>query len=93
MAYDERYALAQAVARQAGALALEYWRNRERLTVELKGPQDFVSRADREVEALIRRALGAAFPDDRSARKLQRSSPAQSIAAGWSIRSTARTTS
>lgn len=65
MANDERYALAQAVARQAGALALEFWRNRERLCIELKGPQDFVSRADRDVEALIRRALGAAFPDDR----------------------------
>lgn len=65
MASDERYAFAQAVARRAGALALEYWRNRERLTVELKGPQDFVSRADRDVEALIRRELGTAFPDDR----------------------------
>ncbi|HET8874840.1 MAG TPA: inositol monophosphatase family protein [Casimicrobiaceae bacterium] len=65
MASDERYAFAQAVARHAGALALEYWQNRERLTVELKGPQDFVSRADRDVEALIHRELGTAFPDDR----------------------------
>jgi myo-inositol-1(or 4)-monophosphatase len=65
LASDERYAFAQAVARHAGALALEYWRNREQLTVELKGPQDFVSRADRDVEALIRRELGTAFPDDR----------------------------
>jgi myo-inositol-1(or 4)-monophosphatase len=65
LAHDDRAALAQAVARQAGALALEYWRNRERLTIEFKGPQDFVSRADRDVEALIRRELGAAFPDDR----------------------------
>jgi myo-inositol-1(or 4)-monophosphatase len=61
---DRRYAVAQEVARRAGALALDYWRNRERLTVELKGPQDFVSRADRDVEALIRREIGAAFPDD-----------------------------
>ena len=62
---DERYTVAQDVARRAGALALDYWRNRERLTVELKGPQDFVSRADRDVEALIRRELSAAFPGDR----------------------------
>ena len=62
---DERYELAQDVARRAGALALDYWRNRDRLTVELKGPQDFVSRADRDVEALIRRDIAAAFPDDR----------------------------
>jgi myo-inositol-1(or 4)-monophosphatase len=62
---DERYAVAQDVARRAGALALDYWRNRARLTVELKGPQDFVSHADRDVEALIRRELAAAFPRDR----------------------------
>jgi myo-inositol-1(or 4)-monophosphatase len=62
---DDRYALAQDVARRAGALALDYWRNREHLTVELKGPQDFVSRADRDVEALIRREIGAVFPHDR----------------------------
>ena len=62
---DERHGVAQAVARRAGALALDYWRNRERLTVELKGPQDFVSHADRDVETLIRRELAAAFPADR----------------------------
>ena len=60
----ERYAFAQSVARLAGTLALEYWRDRERLTVELKGPQDFVSHADRDVEALIRREIAAAFPQD-----------------------------
>lgn len=62
---DRRYAVAQDIARRAGALALDYWRNRERLTVELKGPQDFVSHADRDVEALIRREIAAEFPDDR----------------------------
>ncbi|MEO9135275.1 MAG: inositol monophosphatase [Casimicrobiaceae bacterium] len=62
---DDRYALALDVARRAGALALDYWRNREQLTVELKGPQDFVSRADRDVEALIRREIASVFPDDR----------------------------
>jgi myo-inositol-1(or 4)-monophosphatase len=61
---NERYAFAQSVARLAGTLAHDYWRNRERLTVELKGPQDFVSHADRDVEALLRRELAAAFPDD-----------------------------
>ena len=62
---QDRYAAAQEVARRAGALALDYWRNRDRLTVELKGPQDFVSHADRDVEALIRRELAARFPHDR----------------------------
>ena len=56
---------ARDVARRAGALALSHFRNRERLVVELKGPQDFVSRADRDVEAAIRADLAAAFPGDR----------------------------
>jgi len=59
-----RYEFAQALARKAGACALGYWRRREQLVVELKGPGDFVSLADREVEALIRREIAAAFPDD-----------------------------
>ena len=61
---NERYAFAQSVARLAGTLAHDYWRNRERLAVELKGPQDFVSHAARDVEALLRRELAAAFPGD-----------------------------
>jgi myo-inositol-1(or 4)-monophosphatase len=61
---DDRYVFAQALARHAGALAHRYFRDRERLAVELKGPQDFVSRADRDVETLLRREIAAAYPDD-----------------------------
>jgi myo-inositol-1(or 4)-monophosphatase len=61
---DERYAFAQSVARLAGALANRYFVDRDRLTVELKGPQDFVSHADRDVEMLLRREINAAFPQD-----------------------------
>ena len=60
----DRYAFARSLARRAGALANDYFRERERLTVELKGPQDFVSHADRDVEALLRREIAAAFPGD-----------------------------
>jgi len=59
-----RYDAVKVVARKAGALALDFFRNRARLVVELKGPQDFVSRADRDVEHLIRSELAAAFPGD-----------------------------
>jgi myo-inositol-1(or 4)-monophosphatase len=59
-----RHEFARALARKAGAVALDYWRRREELVVELKGPGDFVSLADREVEALIRREIAAAFPGD-----------------------------
>ena len=62
---DARYLFARDVARRAGALALDYFENRERLTIELKGPQDFVSHADRDVEALLRREIARAFPGDR----------------------------
>jgi myo-inositol-1(or 4)-monophosphatase len=62
---DDRYAFAVDIARRAGALALAHSRNRERLTIELKGPQDFVSQADRDVEALIRGEIAARFPQDR----------------------------
>jgi len=60
----DRYDLLKRVARSAGALALDYWRNRERLVIELKGPRDFVSHADRDVESFIRREIAQVFPDD-----------------------------
>lgn len=48
----------------AGQLALRYFENRDDLVIDRKGHQDFVSQADREVEALTRRLLEEAFPDD-----------------------------
>lgn len=59
-----RYAAARRIAAEAGRVALDYFRQRAKLVVELKGPADFVSHADRDVENLIRRELAAAFPDD-----------------------------
>jgi len=60
----DRYEFARALARKAGAVALDYWRRRDELVVELKGPGDFVSLADREVETLIRSEIAVAFPGD-----------------------------
>jgi len=60
-----RLNLALAAATEGAALALDHFRNRDRLVIEAKAtPQDIVSRADREVEDLIRARIGAAFPDD-----------------------------
>ncbi|MFO1060069.1 MAG: inositol monophosphatase family protein [Dongiaceae bacterium] len=59
-----RLLVAMAVAREAGGLAARLRAAPERLGVELKGPQDFVTAADRAVERLIAERLGAAFPDD-----------------------------
>lgn len=53
------------IARQAGAQALRYFNARDTLVIEAKAnPQDVVSRADREVEDLIRATILARFPDD-----------------------------
>jgi len=64
MKNEDRAATAVAIAKQAGALALEYFRHQDRLKVENKGHQDFVSQADREVEVLTRKLLAEHFPDD-----------------------------
>jgi myo-inositol-1(or 4)-monophosphatase len=64
MANEPRFELASTVARDAGALALGYFRDLPNLQVETKGPQDVVSRADREVEDFIRTRITEAFPGD-----------------------------
>ena len=62
---DARFALARAIAEEAGALALDYFNRRETLVIEQKrDPQDVVSVADRDVEQLIRRRVAEHFPDD-----------------------------
>ena len=59
-----RLAIAEAVAREAGQLAMRYYRRRGQLDIVQKGLQDLVSEADREVETLIRTRLAALCPDD-----------------------------
>lgn len=62
---DARFALAQSIAQEAGAVALDYYNKRETLVIETKrDPQDVVSIADREVENLIRDRVAAAHADD-----------------------------
>jgi myo-inositol-1(or 4)-monophosphatase len=61
----ERHAAAEEIARAAGALALDFFSRRDELVVEAKAnAQDIVSRADREVEMLIRARVAERFPDD-----------------------------
>ena len=59
-----RYAFAQTLAREAGAFAHNYFKNRDQLVVESKGTQDEVSVADRETELFLRARILEAFPDD-----------------------------
>jgi myo-inositol-1(or 4)-monophosphatase len=64
MAHDARLDVARALGREAGALARRYFRREIPFVAETKGPQDFVSAADRAVEAFIKDALAHEFPDD-----------------------------
>lgn len=61
---QRRLDAASSIARDAGELALDFFERRESLITETKGQQDYVSVADREVEALIVRRLVEEFPDD-----------------------------
>lgn len=60
----QRATFAEELIREAGALALSFYRQRDRLARESKGHQDLVTIADQAVEALIRRRLSEAFPED-----------------------------
>ena len=61
---DTRLETACNIAREAGALALAYFRDLGSLTIERKGLQDEVSQADRAVEELIRQRLAENFPGE-----------------------------
>lgn len=61
---EQRCAATAKIAREAGARALAYFREQSALQVDMKGAQDFVSQADRNVEVLIRERLAEVFPDD-----------------------------
>lgn len=59
-----RYDAARSIAADVGAMALAYFQKWDQLTIDVKGHQDFVSEADRNVELAVRAALARAFPDD-----------------------------
>ncbi|WP_291745463.1 inositol monophosphatase family protein [Bauldia sp.] len=59
-----RLRIAEAVVREAGALALDYFHRRHELKIDAKGLQDLVSQADRESEELIFARMSEAFPGD-----------------------------
>lgn len=59
-----RLAAAERAAREAGRLLLAHYRRRDRLAIEQKGLNDFVSNADREAEDAIAAILSPAFPQD-----------------------------
>ena len=61
---DDRFDFATGLIKEAGALALGHFRNRDALVIKSKGLQDMASQADMATEVLIRDALRARFPGD-----------------------------
>jgi myo-inositol-1(or 4)-monophosphatase len=62
---NTRFELANSLAVEAGALALDYFNRRHELTIETKrDAQDVVSIADRNVEIFLREAVAKSFPED-----------------------------
>ena len=52
------------LARELGELAMRWFADQASLNTQTKGAQDFVTEADRAVEALFRERIAAAFPGD-----------------------------
>jgi myo-inositol-1(or 4)-monophosphatase len=61
---QSRFLAACAIAREAGALARRRFLDRSSFTIGFKGPQDFITEVDGEVERLIQSRLIAVFADD-----------------------------
>jgi myo-inositol-1(or 4)-monophosphatase len=63
-ALDTRFHVACAIAREAGEVAKRRFLERSSFTIGFKGPQDFLTEVDGEVERLIATRLHALFPED-----------------------------
>ncbi len=60
----DRLDAAKAIAREAGTMALDFFKDLSALDIKSKGAQDMVSNADLEVETFVRARLAEAFPED-----------------------------
>lgn len=76
----DRLESAKTIARDAGALALDFFRDIASLKIEAKGAQDLVSNADRDVETFVRDRLQAEFPEDGIVGEEHENIPSRS---GW----------
>lgn len=60
----ERLDTAKKIARDAGVMALDFFKDISALDIKAKGAQDVVSNADLEVETFVRNEIKALFPED-----------------------------
>jgi myo-inositol-1(or 4)-monophosphatase len=64
MSIEARYQFGLQLIKEAGELALGYFRHRDALVIQSKGLQDMASEADLNTELLIKQRLAVAFPED-----------------------------
>ncbi len=81
---EMRLLAAQAIAREAGAIARWRFLNSS-FKVAFKGPQDYLTEVDGETEALIAGRLHAAFPDDGFIGEETKGRPAAEGGAVWVV--------
>ena len=81
---DMRLLAAQAVAREAGAVARRRFLDRS-FTVGFKGRQDFLTEVDGETEALIAQRLLEIFPSDGFIGEESKARPAGEGGAAWVV--------
>jgi myo-inositol-1(or 4)-monophosphatase len=81
---DMRLLAAQAVAREAGAMARRRFLDHS-FTVGFKGPQDFLTEVDGETEAFIAERLLAIFPTDGFIGEESKARPAGEGGAEWVV--------
>jgi myo-inositol-1(or 4)-monophosphatase len=81
---DMRLLAAQAVAREAGAMARRRFLDQS-FTVGFKGPQDFLTEVDGETEAFIAERLLAIFPGDGFIGEESKARPSGEGGATWVV--------
>jgi myo-inositol-1(or 4)-monophosphatase len=81
---DMRLLAAQAVAREAGAMARRRFLDRS-FTIGFKGPQDFLTEVDSETEAFIAERLLEVFPGDGFIGEESRARPEGEGGATWVV--------
>src|SRR5271156_3292208 len=81
---DMRLLAAQAVAREAGAMARRRFLDRS-FAVKFKGPQDYLTEVDGETEAFIAERLTRVFPADGFIGEESQARPAGAGGAVWVV--------
>ena len=81
---DMRLLAAQAVAREAGAMARRRFLDQS-FTIGFKGPQDFLTEVDGETEAFIAERLLGIFPSDGFIGEESKARPAGEGGAAWVV--------